>query len=89
MLRRIPSISSEGWLSYFDSIHSKLSVYENLKDVAMLLELAIWKTKIINHYDQNTATLTTKVKLLCRTDSITMVSIIVPNVLSYLTDDDC
>ena len=89
MLRRIPSISSEGWLSYFDSIHSKLSVYENLKDVPMLLELAIWKSKIIDHYDQNTAILTAEVKMQCRIDSITMVSIVVPNVLSYLTDYDC
>jgi hypothetical protein len=88
MLRHIPSISTEGWLSYFDSIHTKLSVYENLKDVLMLLELAIWKSKITHHHDRNTAILAAEVKLQCRADSITTVSIVVPNVLSYLTDDD-
>jgi len=89
MLRRIPSIPSEGWLSHFDSIHTKLSVYENLKDVPMLLELAIWKSRTTHHRDRNTAILAAEVKLQCRADSITMVSIVVPNVLSYLIDDDC
>ena len=89
MLRRIPSIPSEGWLSHFDSIHTKLSVYENLKDVPMLLELAIWKSRTTHHRDRNTAILAAEVRLQCRADSITMVSIVVPNVLSYLIDDDC
>ncbi len=32
--------------------------------------------------------LTPKMKMQCRTDSVTMVNIIVPNVMSFLTDGD-
>ena len=39
----IPFISSKGLNSYFRSIKSKLSIY----DAPALLELAIWKSKII------------------------------------------
>ena len=86
-LRRIPSISSpKGLNSYFDSIVLKLSVYEHLKDVSALLELAIWKSKIIEQYDLEL--LNHVMKMQCRTDSITMVNIIVRNVLSFLTDGD-
>ncbi len=41
MLRCIPFISPQGLDSYFDSIDSKLSEYDNLGDTPMLLELAI------------------------------------------------
>jgi hypothetical protein len=44
MLRRIPSAFLNK--AFFDSIHSKLLEYKNLKDAPMLLELAIWKVKI-------------------------------------------
>jgi len=88
MLRRIPSISPNGLDSYFDSIDSKLSVYQNLEDAPMLLELAIWKSKIIEQlFDRDNGTLTVHMlKMQCCTDSVTMVTIIVPNVLSFLTD---
>ena len=79
MLRRIPAISPNDLNDYFDSIDSKLSFYENLNDAPALLELAIWKSKI---------TLNTNLKMECRSDSVAMVIIIVPNVLSFLTDDN-
>ena len=84
MLGGIPSISSEGLDAYFRSIDSKLSVYDKLKDAPKLLELAIWKSKIIERTDRNTDLLDADMKIECRTDSLSMVAIIVPNVLSFL-----
>ena len=84
MLGGIPSISSEGLDSYFRSIDSKLSVYDKLKDAPALLELAIWKSKIIERTDGNIDLLDADMKIECRTDSLSMVAIIVPNVLSFL-----
>ncbi len=86
MLSCIPSTSPEGLDSFYDSIKSKLSVYENLKDAPMLLELAIWKSKLTKQSDQNNDLLTIKMRMQCRTDSVTMVTVVVPNVLSFLTD---
>ncbi len=84
MLGGIPSISSEDLYSYFHSIDSKLSVYDKLKDAPALLELAIWKSKIIEQTDGNIDLLHADMKIECRTDSLSMVAIIVPNVLSLL-----
>ena len=81
-LRRIPSISPKGLDSHFHSIDSKLSVYDELKDAPALLELAIWKSKIDERTDR-----TIDMKMECRIDSLSMVVIIVPYVLSFLTDD--
>jgi hypothetical protein len=53
-----------------------------LKDAPALLELAIWKSKI----DERTYR-TVGMKMECRIDSLCMVVIIVPCVLSFLTDD--
>jgi hypothetical protein len=88
MLGGIPSISPEGLNSYFRSIDSKLSVYEKLKDAPALLELVVWKSKITEQTDGNIGLLTTDMKMECRIDSLSMVEIIVPNVLSFLTDGD-
>jgi len=48
----------------------------------MLLELAIWKSKTSDQFSKNTADM----KMQCCTDSVTMVGIVVPNVLAFLTD---
>ncbi len=90
MLSLIPLISKQGLKSYFDSIDIKLSAYKNLEDAPMLLELALWKSKFIEQmFDSNNDTITVgMLKQPCHTKSITMVSIVVPNVLSFLTDDD-
>ena len=84
MLGGIPSISSKGLDSYFHSIDSKLSVYDKLKDAPALLELAVWKSKIIERTDRNIDLLDADMKIECRTDYLTMVVIIFPNVLSFL-----
>jgi hypothetical protein len=85
MLRRIPSISPKGSLdSHFDSINSKLSVYKNLEDATTLLELVICKSEL----SEINVPLTTKMRMQRCTDSVMMVTIIVPNVISFLTDDD-
>ena len=72
MLCLIPSIPLDDLSAHFDSINSKLSVYENLKDAPMLLELAIY---------QNNAILNTTTNI----DGILDTNI-VPRILSYLTD---
>jgi hypothetical protein len=62
MLRGIPLISPKGLGIYFDSIDSKLSVYEG----STVLELAIRKTKIIEQTDGNINLLTNAMKMGCR-----------------------
>jgi hypothetical protein len=84
MLRRVPCVSTCMSLIFRD-IDSKLEEYEDLKDAPMLLELAIWKTKITVHFGMNNDDLpSTDMKMQCCTDSVSMVTIIVPNVLPYL-----
>ncbi len=84
--RRIPFIYFWDLVAYFDSIDAKLSASENLENAFMLLELAVWKSKITERYGQNNGLLTIEMKMRYRTDSVSMVRIIVPNVLSFLTD---
>ena len=66
MLRRIPLISKQGLKSYFDSVDVKLSVYEILKDAPVLLELALWKSKIMEWFDKNKYALVGCTKMECR-----------------------
>jgi hypothetical protein len=47
MLRRIPTISTEGLGAYFDTIHCQLTVYEDLSEAPMLLELAVPNDDIV------------------------------------------
>ncbi len=68
MLSHIPSISSEDLISYFESIDSKLFLYENLRDAPTLLELAIHR---------NSGIVNTNINAILDRD-------IVPRVLSYL-----
>lgn len=98
MLNCVPSIHPKGIYSFFASIESKLSLYENLKDTPALLELAIWKSKIVEQNGEgNHGGFTNKrkkmrigsvSKMQIRTDSIFMVMIIVPLVFSFPTDGD-
>jgi hypothetical protein len=90
MLERIPSISRESLNAHFDSINSKLSAYEaklSAYEGSMMLELAIWKTKIAEQTDGNINLLTPDMRMGCRNDSLSMVQIILPNVLSFLGGD--
>ena len=89
ILRGVSSIAGfRDLYPHFDSINSNLSVYEKLKDSPALLELAIWKSKIIERTEGNVDLLAIDMKMQCRTDSLMKVTIIVPNVLSFLTDGD-
>ena len=83
MLMQIPFISKNGMDSYFCSIDSKLSAYEG----STMLELAIWKSKIVEQTDGVIYPLDADLKMACRIDSLTMVGIVVPNVLSFLRGD--
>ncbi len=83
MLRCIPSIPT------IDSIKAKLSLYKNLEETPALLELAIWKSINTKQlvFGRSNGNLTYDIlKMRCCADSLTMVTIIVPNVLSFLTD---
>ena len=52
-----------------------------------MLELAIWKSKITEQHDGPNDLLTTEeMQVQCRVDSISMVMILVPNVMTYLFD---
>ena len=88
MLSQIPTISKKGLKTYLDFIDSRLSVYEDLEDAPMFLELALWKSNTIEQiFDRKNDSLTVgTLKKQCRIDSLSMVAIIVPNVLSFLTD---
>jgi hypothetical protein len=83
MLMRIPFISKNGMDSYFRSMDSKLYAYEG----STMLELAIWKSKIVEQTDGVIYPLDADLKMACRIDSLTMVGIVVPNVLSFLRGD--
>jgi hypothetical protein len=67
---------------YSFSFNSQLANYEHLQDAALVLELALWKLKITERSNDNL--IDYNGKLMCRIDSLSMVSIIIPNVLSFL-----
>jgi hypothetical protein len=52
-----------------------------------MLELAIWKSKIIEQTDEVIYPLNAGMKMACRIDSLLMVDIILSNVLSFLRGD--
>ena len=90
MLEGIPVISSEGLNTHFCSIDSKLSAYEaklSAYEGSTMLELAIWKSEIAEQTDGNINLVTPDMKMGCRIDSLWMVDIILPNVLSFLRGD--
>ena len=91
MLGRIPaSISSKGLNTHLCSIDSKLSAYEaklSAYEGSTMLELAIWKSEIAEQTDGNINLVTPDMKMGCRIDSLWMVDIILPNVLSFLRGD--
>ena len=84
LLKRIPSISPEGSDAYFASINSKLTDYENMSEAPMLLELAIWKSKITQQLGHSNDPHPTDMRKRKRIDSVSMVTIIVPNILFSL-----
>ena len=83
MLERIPFISKNGLNSYFRSIDSKLSAYKG----STMLELAIWKSKIMEQPDGGIYLLDAAMRMACCIDSLMMVGIVVLNVLPFLRGD--
>ncbi len=76
MFQRIPEEPCKE--SYFALIESWLAIYEQLRtDVAPILELALWKAKMEEKSIRNLLDA-------CRFDSLSMVSITIPNTLSFL-----
>jgi BspA type Leucine rich repeat region (6 copies) len=70
---------------YFNLIESQLSNYEYLQEVAPFLELALWRAKIMEHQSNgNISNVENEGKLMCRTNSFSMLAIIFPNVISFL-----
>lgn len=95
MLGHIRSIETKefAWLygghdkldNYFCSIDFKLTFYENLKEAATLLELALWKSKLIDQSfpsnDDNARTPNNMDhRFTCGAD------VIIPKVLSFILD---
>ena len=80
MLQRIPEELEDK--NYLQSIASQLANYEHLQEVAPLLELALWKSKISEQ--TNTKDIDAQLKLQCRFNSLSMAPIIIQNALSFL-----
>ena len=76
MLERIPSkIFQQSLNAHFDSINSKLSAYEaklSAYEGSMMLELAIWKSKIAEQTDGNINLLIPDMRMGCCNDSLWM-----------------
>lgn len=88
MLKCIPSIADEKQPSHFESIHAMLTVYHKLGDVAVLLELALWKSKIFEHglcRPSLSVDLSSDEMQQLRMDCGS--AVIIPNVLSFLLVD--
>ena len=87
MLERIPAIESQSLKQYVHFIDSKLSSYESAKDIASVLELAIWKANMMveqcDPYTDNISCL--DMKLGCRIKC--GATVVIPNVLSFLLQD--
>ena len=85
MFKCIPSnVGEKMLLKQYLLIDSKLSVYERLKRVSTMLELAIWKSKmsgIRNQHDIDRRDM----RLQCRFECGS--SVIIPNVPSFLMVD--
>ena len=90
MLERIPTIESQCLKEYVHSIDSKLSSYERAKDIASVLELAVWKANIITMVEQqcdltNTCNSTISYREMKSGCRITCgATVIIPHVLSFL-----
>lgn len=85
MLKCMPSIAPDEMESYCDSIHSKLVSYEYeyliLKDAAHLLELCLWKSKLLRRGDTaevDSANVNRQHLFNCGA------TVIIPNVLPFL-----
>ena len=82
LVARMSSIGDWSLETFFDIIHSKMVTYEceypKLKEAAFLLELFIWKTKMDESMDDDTADAREQCRISCGA------GIIIPNVLPFL-----
>jgi hypothetical protein len=65
------------WSADYNAVESQLAAYERLMEVASLLELALWKSKIEEHSESISA-MRSQHRIACGAD------VIIPNVLPYL-----
>ncbi len=86
MFSRIPKEDS-GKGKANNLVESQLSNYENLQCGLPILELALWRAKIIEQFDSNIISVENDAKLMCRTHSFAMFAIIFPNVISFFVDE--
>ena len=86
MLKRIPSVPVDKIVKYNRAIGSKLTVYEKLRDVALLLELALWKARIAEHDMVKDGYLSVKSKAEHRMDCGK--NVVIPKVLAFLLCTD-
>jgi hypothetical protein len=85
MLKDIQSVGVDAVDDYFDSIDSKLTFFEVVQSIP-LLELAIWKSKIMTEQKGLiTDNLSAVMKLQCRDNCGACV--IIPSVLSLFSED--
>ena len=90
MLERTHAVVSSDWRSgsklefHFRRIDRRLAVYENVRDIAYLLELVVWKSSLIQQYESNVIidNLDGERKLQHRVRC--GADVIIPNVLSFL-----
>ena len=88
MLRRFPNIPASRFLEYCTFIIRSLDKYDELKDVASSLELALWKSKIAEQYSHLSSTdnrdpIRSEARKKCGD------AVIIPIVLSFLVRSDC
>ena len=82
MLKDIHSVGVDAVDDYFDSIDSKLTFYEVVQNIP-LLELAIWKSKVMECHGPGTENLTDIMKSNCNCGAC----VVIRNVLSFLLED--
>jgi hypothetical protein len=86
MFSRIPEEDS-GKEKANNLVESHLLNYENLQCGLPILELALWRAKIIEQFDSNIISVENDAKLMCHTHSFAMFAIIFPNVISFFVNE--
>ena len=83
-LRRIPSVEIEVLHEYLQSVYSELTIY-GIANTMSLLELAVWKSKLLEQNSLNMDSLCAETRSLCRDNCGS--SIIIPHVLPFLLEE--
>jgi hypothetical protein len=83
-LRRIPSVEIEVLHEYLQSVYSELTIY-GIANTMSLLELAVWKSKMLEQNGLNMDSLCAETRSLCRDNC--GASVIIPHVLPFLLEE--